>query len=482
MYVTLCIKSIVAIAALSAFAAAPRLTSAQLTYLDNGTIKLGADLSMGGAITFLQDHADGRNLINSKDLGREIQQAYYSGPNTYPNGGLWNPTQAGDSYGNRSTVLSWSNDGSTLHVKTLPMLWQTNTGTGQAAECNFETWISLSGNVANVRSRLSNARSDLTQYPAYNQELPAAYPVASLNHIFAYTGTLPFTSGALTQIPNSWPPTYFRATENWAAAVDNNNFGVGIVKPGTAIFGGGAYLPGGGSGTIDDNTAYLSPLYKEILDYNIIYTYEYNLIVGTLGGIRQYAFDHRVNPRPNYVFGADRQHWSLVNAADSGPPAGAWHVDIGGRSDPQLIGPASTFLASDVPQLFIRAAYHLLNPSNNTAQLFWEVDNAGSATAGDFTGTQSYSFPVIPDGQFHTYALNLSSVAGYSGMISQLRLDPVFSGDAGDYVDIAFIASSPAAPEPGAPAAWLCLAAAGLWRRRVAPTPIASRRGGFSRS
>src|SRR3954462_10017281 len=160
----------------------PKSHAPRMTYLDNGTIKLGVDLNLGGAVTYLSKSGDALNLINSWDWGRQVQMSFYAGPVPFtPNGkqpakewrGLgWNPIQAGDHFGNRSKTVEHANDGKTLYVKCVPMQWPLDNEPG---ECTFETWYSLEGNAVRVRCRLVNARSDKTQWPARMQELPAVY-------------------------------------------------------------------------------------------------------------------------------------------------------------------------------------------------------------------------------------------------------------------------------------------------------------------
>ena len=104
-------------------------SQAAMSYLDNGVVKVGIDTTKGGSITYLSVSGTTNNVINSSDLGREVQQSYYSGPNPYnPSNNInpswnpwpWNPIQSGDSYGNASRVLTNSNNGQTIYVKCIP--------------------------------------------------------------------------------------------------------------------------------------------------------------------------------------------------------------------------------------------------------------------------------------------------------------------------------------------------------------------------
>jgi hypothetical protein len=98
-----------------------------MSWLDNGKIRLGVDLSIGGAVTHLSEGKDGPNMINSFDWGRQIQMSFYSGPVPYlPEGATvhenwkqlgWNPIQSGDVYKHRSQVTAHRNDGKELYLR-----------------------------------------------------------------------------------------------------------------------------------------------------------------------------------------------------------------------------------------------------------------------------------------------------------------------------------------------------------------------------
>jgi hypothetical protein len=425
-------------------------TAGGLSYLDNGQVKVGVDLGMGGSITYLSRSGTNYNIVNSYDLGRQIQQSYYSGPQPYdPNHNVhpnwtnwpWNPIQSGDVYGHRSTVLEHTNTGQSVYVKCRPMQWALNNVPG---ECTFESWIRLQSNVVIVSNRLVNLRTDTAQqFPAMSQELPAVYTIGKLYRLFSYAGHAPFTGGGLTQLANTGPPwVYWRATESWAALVDANNWGLGVYHPGAVEFVGGFSGTPGVGGPYDNPTGYLSPLHREILDTNIIYTYTYHLILGTLQEIRDWIYAQPYRPGCQYRFVSDRQHWFYLLTSDTGwPLTNHLRASVAGN-DPQMWGPACAFYATNAPKIYLHAACKMANPGGrNQGQLFWETNNSGT-----FSEALSCRFPVLADGQYHTYELNLSATNTYQGLITRLRFDPVISGDAGDYVDVGWISSSPPPP------------------------------------
>jgi|GEM_PF-4109800 len=56
----------------------PALPEDGMRYLDNGHLRLGVDLNLGGAITYLRK-VGGPNTVEDADLSRQIQMSYSSG-------------------------------------------------------------------------------------------------------------------------------------------------------------------------------------------------------------------------------------------------------------------------------------------------------------------------------------------------------------------------------------------------------------------
>lgn len=420
----------------------PSRVESEMSYLDNGEIRFGIDLRLGGAITYLADARTQENVVNSHDWGRQIQMSFYGGPQPFaPNGKKpsphweslgWNPIQSGDFFRNRSRVLQHRNDGKNLYVKSIPMHWPLD---NQPAECTFECWFSLDGRTVRARCRFVNARSDTTQYPARHQELPAVYVNAPYYRLMTYDGSRPFTGDKLTFIDKRWkgnpedldgPPwANWLATENWAALVNENGWGLGIWTRDAWRYNGGFFGDPGIGGSADEPTGYLCPNHREILDHNIVYEYEYVLLLDDLDAIRRYACDRQRRPAPpDYRFHEDRQHWRYEDCYDAGwPIKGKLDVRLNGPH-PKLIGPESFWQAADAPKLCIRAAYQT-NACH--ARIRW----ARFGSDG-FDEDDCVDFAIEPDGAMHTYTIDLSAASTYEGPMRQLRFDPIANANGGD--------------------------------------------------
>ena len=441
----LCLRFAVALCALSTFCGQAQHQAPKLTFLDDGEVRIGMDLAVGGAVTFIFNKDHPVNIVNSADLGRQIQMSHYSGPWPFEVGdkkpnpawaGLgWNPIQTGDCYMNPSKVIEHRNDGKELYIKCTPMQWPLNNVPG---DCIFETWTTLEGPVIHMRYRCTNARSDKTAYRPCPQELPAVYTISKLSRLMSYTGNKPFTQDTLTQVTNDWrkpwPWTRFVAAERWAALVDNDGWGLGVFKDDGGEFHGGVY----GDDRSDDpkhgSTAYVAPIHTENFDYNIVYEHHTDLVVGKLGDIRKRFNDLATKTPPVWRFVNDRQHWTMRNATDQGfPMNGEWRVKFGANT-PRLESAVQCWRAESAPSADLEIAY---DGQATTARIFWRrLDDDKYATQ------KSLSLDLISDGKFHKYRLKLASSLEYRDLIIGLAIEPVSQPRPGEEMAIKSIVLS----------------------------------------
>jgi len=402
----------------------------KMSFVANDRIKLGVDLALGGAITHVSPADDDKtNLINSYDLGRQVQMSYYSGPAPYRVEGHqgpppewnhigWNPIQVGDTYGNPAKILEHRNDGKSIYIKCVPMQWALDHVPG---ECTFECWIELEGVAARVRSRINMSRADKTQWPARLQEMPAVYTNGRWHRLFTYTGDSPYTDDPkLTQIEHPFtmqsPWAHWQATERWAAQVDDKDWGLGVWSPETTHFGGGFAGKKGAGGPKDAPTGYIAPHRPEILDHNLVHTYQYALVLGDLKSIRRwvYAQPGSLQP-PDWRFEKDRAGWTYHDATDGGWPCrGVLDITVTGK-DAQLLSPPTAWQASKGGVLEVDLAVE-----GEVARLeaFW-----GTARHRDFAAERRLAIDLQPDGVRRTLRLDLRTVRGFEGLLTRLRLD-----------------------------------------------------------
>ena len=272
-------------------------------YLDNGVIKVMLDLTRGGAIKYISKSGDNRPLVNIHDEGRYIQQSYYAGNNlARPEDGQsskwspwpWNPIQVGDAFKNRAEILDYQQNGDTLYVKCIPMLWDMN---NKPAEAFMEQWTILKKNILEVYNKLTCFRTDSIygENIIRDQELPAVYPISELKNLYSYLGDYPFTNDTLSNpkvvnLESGFWGRYNGVSEHWMAFVDNDMNGIGVYNPQCNYFLAG--MSGDpGYRALDGSTSYIAPIKKETLNKNSIYDYTYFIIVGDLKEIREEVYE-----------------------------------------------------------------------------------------------------------------------------------------------------------------------------------------------
>ena len=381
------------------------LTEENLVFIENEYIRLGANLSLGGALTYLSEKGK-KNLINSYDWGRQVQMSFYNHPIPFvPKGHEmaerwkhigWNPIQSGDVYRNRSRILDYYANESEIYVKCIPMHWPLDNCEG---ECTFEVWYKLDGYKVNVMSRLNNNRPDKTQYEARWQELPAVYTNGEWYKGVSYVGKKPFTGDKLTEIVTKddglgYPWLQFYPTENWSALVDDNNYGLGIYIPTTSFSKIGFWLEDKkGYGEVRDRqTGYVAPFAPEVLDHNVVYTYTYSLIIGQIDFIRQTAYELDKNAdRLHYCFKNDRDHFYYKNITDGGFPTGGC-LDFDFVKDSEFKSPAVFFDKESCKKIILDAAFDGAISGEVVLKLYKGLDER------HWGNTEDYSIPFIING------------------------------------------------------------------------------------
>lgn len=382
---------------------------------DNGILKVKANLLAGGAMSYISKSAENRNLVNIYDKGRYIQQSYYAGaainriaegqhPSWSP--WNWNPIQAGDVYNNYPPVLETAVTDSTIYTKTVPLLWDMN---NEAAECLMETWLTLIENTIHVKNKLTIYRTDSRWTAlARHQELPAVYVIGDLHNLYAYKGNSPWTNGLPEKINNSGPPwTYWASSEHWAALVDDNNWGVGVFNKNSTYFVGGYHGPNGGTSN-SASTGYMSPLVTETLGKNTVYEYEYDLIVGTLTEIRNFAYIKSA-PSQNANFTTGNLVVARVGEGGSttlGTNGGAVYLDEYNPVNGSLVNTVSLPVESQTPNHRIvigRAAssthgFLTLSPDGRYLTIAGYDEAVGTALTTLQAGTTGRVFAVVSNG------------------------------------------------------------------------------------
>jgi hypothetical protein len=262
---------------------APGMNEAKWVYLDNGQIKLGVKASSGAGIAYLSASGSDRNLLNHFDHGRLVQQSYYGkvdGTIWDKKPWRWNPVQGGDYKHGAAKVLELKSDKTTLYAKSLGRHWS---GCVDLPEVTFEQWITLTGKVAHIRYKMTYTGTD--SHPKHHQEVPATFIEPDLDTLLVYSGDKPWTGDAIQRSKPGWPNEPRKITENWAAYVDKDDFGVGAYVPVASQITCYRYNIGGK--TQHGACSYFAPLIELAITPGTVFEYDVYLTLGKSDEIRK---------------------------------------------------------------------------------------------------------------------------------------------------------------------------------------------------
>ena len=275
------------------FAATPNIgpRGEELLTIDNGTVKVGIDRAKGAAITWLSSAGYPKNLVNSADPGRLIQQSYYAGlrldrqaegQSKAWSPWSWNPIQGGG-------VGSWARvnefkrlDDHTLFGETIPKLWDMPNEEAAAVMRQWTGFEPGMPDVVVVRCEFVAQRAEGDRWgPAKlsPQEIPACYFTRNFSTIKSYLGAGAWR--AETQPPGPpWGKT--RPPLNVMACFAPSGQGVAIFSPtATQNWNFGPHAGGASDDPAAGPCIHLAPIDRVNLGPKSTYRYRYWLLLGT---------------------------------------------------------------------------------------------------------------------------------------------------------------------------------------------------------
>ncbi len=261
-------------------AAEPATVAESWQFLDNGHVRLGANMSAGGAIGWFSQARGGGNLLNAFDQGRYVQQSFYGDADGSEwNGKPWryNPVQGGSWKNQPATVLETSTTGGVLYVKTRPRQWASG---ADVTDMMFEQWLRLEGGLARLKFRMTY--SGATSHAERHQELPAVFidpRFATL--VYCEKSSPAWQDAPLKRRQPGFPNESAAFSEPWAAWEEPGGQAIGLYFPHTTT--ATVYRV---TGTGVGDCSYIAPVRTMALAPGLVFNHETILATGTVAQIR----------------------------------------------------------------------------------------------------------------------------------------------------------------------------------------------------
>lgn len=405
-------------------------------YLQNDKIKFGVDLNNGGAGVWLSKAGSSQNLLNLHDDGRFYTPSYYGSPIYNEAASLcWNPLPG------QAIAQEYYTDGKMIYVRTKGVDY-----CNEKAETDtyYDIWYTLDGDKVCCRSLFTSddRRRDQNNGGEYSkivfgQELNAVFFNSYFSNICMYDGDKPYTGGAI----NRKPTTYNNTSEGWVAAVDKNDWGVGIYSP--VLFAQRSInthetdptkpnetnLPGanGYYSVYEYGRTYIGPVAYFNAGPNAKNYNESYLFVDTLDAIRKSANSLKQVTNSVWNFNVDgyREGWSFANTSDSNNPSGGvWEFTP--RSDGSMVFSPASAIDGDKNKLI---KIRLKNNTSASQIRLYYVPATKSCASPNNMGGASYlvpkdtyvDFAIKPHSDFTEYTIDMSKQANYKGLINYLN-------------------------------------------------------------
>jgi hypothetical protein len=272
--------------------AKPNRPKPDILYIDNNTIKIGIDRSMGASVTWLSWENNSENSINIHDPGRLLQQSYYAGKvlvrlkdgqSKSWSPWSWNPIQGGG-------VMSWARvtkfqkfGNKRLFAETIPKLWDMHDEEAEAVMEQSTEFVDGMPNVVMVRNRLickRKANDPWGKAVPRHQELPACYFTSKFRNVECYLG-----NGKWEKVSQKPGPPWGRAQPklNIMACFTDDGQGIAVFSPTATIhwnFGQhGNYSPK--AKPTDSQCIHLAPIGIVLLGPQSTLEYRYWMVLGT---------------------------------------------------------------------------------------------------------------------------------------------------------------------------------------------------------
>jgi hypothetical protein len=257
---------------------------AERFFLENGQLRLGIDLSTGGGVFYFSD-SDGENFLSSQTKARYMQQSYYGAVDGTVWKGkqwVWNPVQGRAVASSNLKVLTFKKSPEAIYVKSIPVHWATGTS---MSDCIMEQWIVLKARIAHIRYKFTYTGS--VNHPIKWQEMPSIFLDPKYSRLSFYSGKSPWSNGELESFIPGWPNKTFGLTESWAAYLDREGVGLGVMVPRIKSLTAYRYVAKKNLGDNSEDCSYFAPMKKIAIKKGVAIMYDVFLTVGKVEDIRK---------------------------------------------------------------------------------------------------------------------------------------------------------------------------------------------------